>query len=78
MFKIKNKDTGMTLMASKVSIVDFEQVFLLGSSLANEYTKQKLQILIKSMHGAITCLSRIRYGPKTIMKRIKLRNKFVK
>ena len=68
----------MTLMASKVSIVDFEQVFLLGSSLTNEYTEQKLRILIKSIHGAITSLSRIRYGPKKNMKRIKLTNKFLK
>ena len=28
MFKVDNKDTGMTLMASKVSIVAFEQVFV--------------------------------------------------
>ena len=57
MFKVKNKDTGMRLMASKVSIIDSEQAFLLGASLTSEYTKQKLRILIKSMHGAITCPS---------------------
>ena len=81
MFKVKNKDTGMTLMGSDVSTVDFEQVFfffLVGSSLTNEYTEQKLRILIESMHGAITCPSWIRYCPKKNMKRIKLRNKFLK
>ena len=57
MFKVNNKDTGMTLMGSNVSIVDFEKVFLVGSSLTNEYNKQKLRILIESMHGAITCPS---------------------
>ena len=39
----------MTLMGSNVSIVDFKQVFfLVGSSLTNEYTEQKLRILIES------------------------------
>ena len=37
--QVNNKDTGMTLMGSNVSIVDFEQVFLVGSSLTNEYTE---------------------------------------
>ena len=77
MFKVNNKDTGMTLMGSNVSIVDFE-VFLVGSSLTNEYNEQKLRILIESMDGAITCPSGIRYCPKKNMKRIKLRNKFLK
>ena len=57
MFKVNNKDTGMTVMGSNVSIVDFEKVFLVGSSLTNEYNEQKLRILIESMHGAITCPS---------------------
>ena len=29
MFKVNNKDTGMTLMGSNVSIAAFEQVFFL-------------------------------------------------
>ena len=52
--------------------------FFVGSSLTNEYNEQKLQILIESMHGAITCPPWIRYFPKKNMKRIKLRNKFLK
>ena len=78
-FKVNNKDTGMTLMSSYVSIVDSEQVFfLVGSSLTNEYTEQKLRILIESMHGTITCPSWIGYCPKKNLKKIKLRNKFLK
>ena len=59
-------------------LLTLNKFFLVGSSLTNEYTEQKLRILIESMHRAITCPSWIRYCPKKNMKRIKLRNKFLK